>query len=209
VTPRRGPAYRIETDRLVIRCWSPPDAPLLREAIADSLAELAAWMPWVHGEPAPVDDHLDRLRRFRGQFDLGHDYVYAILDPDETRVLGGSGLHPRVGPDAFEIGYWVRTSHAGQGIATEASAVLTRVGLEIMGADRIEIRVAEGNAASVAIPRKLGYPEEVVARRRVKDGQNEWVDTHMFAIFRSEIDQLRCVPRFVAFDAMGREVLRQ
>ena len=40
------PPYRIETERLVIRCWNPADAPLLKEAIDSSLEELQAWMPW-------------------------------------------------------------------------------------------------------------------------------------------------------------------
>lgn len=207
MSPRRGPAYRIETDRLVIRCWSPPDAPLLRDALAESVPELTRWMPWAHGEPMAVDDHLDRMRRFRGQFDLGHDYIYAILDRDETRILGGSGLHPRVGPDAFEVGYWVRSSEVGKGIATETAAVLTRVGIEVMGADRIEIRVADGNDASVAIARKLGYPEEIRARRRVTDGASERVDAYIFSVFASEVDRVRCVPAFRAHDAMGREIL--
>lgn len=40
-----APAYRIVTPRLVIRCWNPPDAPLLKAAIDASLDHLRAWMP--------------------------------------------------------------------------------------------------------------------------------------------------------------------
>lgn len=31
--PQVHTAYRVETDRLVLRCWSPADAPVLRAAL--------------------------------------------------------------------------------------------------------------------------------------------------------------------------------
>jgi len=43
----KGPAYRIVTDRLVIRCYHPIDAPLLRDAVEASVEHLRPWMSWV------------------------------------------------------------------------------------------------------------------------------------------------------------------
>jgi len=48
--------YRIETERLVIRCYEPRDAPLLKEAIDSSLEHLQPWMPWALDEP---QTHMD------------------------------------------------------------------------------------------------------------------------------------------------------
>lgn len=45
------PPYRIVSERLVIRCWEPPDAPLLKDAIDSSLEHLQPWMPWAQTEP--------------------------------------------------------------------------------------------------------------------------------------------------------------
>jgi RimJ/RimL family protein N-acetyltransferase len=39
------PPYRIETERMVLRCWDPADAGLLKEAIDASLDHLRPWMP--------------------------------------------------------------------------------------------------------------------------------------------------------------------
>ncbi|HEV8114047.1 MAG TPA: hypothetical protein VGR31_14845 [Planctomycetota bacterium] len=36
----RGPAYRIETDRLVLRCFDPNDAVLLKSAVDASLGDV-------------------------------------------------------------------------------------------------------------------------------------------------------------------------
>ena len=117
-----GPAYRIVTERLVVRCWEPRDAALLREAIDSSLDELGPWMPWAKHEPQTLEEKVILLRRFRGRFDLGEDFTYGILLRDESEVVGGTGLHTRGGEDAFEIGYWIRTSRVGEGLATEATA---------------------------------------------------------------------------------------
>ena len=152
----------------MLGCWEPRDAPLLKEAVDESIEELLPWMPWAADEPQPLEAKVQLLRGFRGSFDLGRDFVYGILSPDEAAAVGGTGLHPRVGDDAFEIGYWIRTSRVGRGFATEASAALTRVAFELCGADRVEIRVDPANVASAAVPRKLGYLEEARLRRRLR-----------------------------------------
>jgi RimJ/RimL family protein N-acetyltransferase len=125
------PPYRIETPRLVLRCWEPRDAPLLKDALDSSLEHLRPWMPWARYEPEPLEAKVDLLRRFRGSFDLGQDFVYGIFSREESEVLGGTGLHTRVGDDAFEIGYWIRASRTREGLATEAAAALTRVAFDV------------------------------------------------------------------------------
>jgi RimJ/RimL family protein N-acetyltransferase len=155
--PARGPAYRIVTPRLVVRCWDPRDAPLAKEAIDSSLDHLRPWMPWARHEPQTLAEKVELLREFRGEFDLGSNSVYAIFDAAEERVIGGTGLHPRIGEGGLEIGYWIRADAIGRGYATESSAALTRVAFELAGVDRVEIHCAPENHASAAIPRKLGY----------------------------------------------------
>ena len=160
-----GPAYRMLTPRLVLRCWQPQDAPKLKEAVDSGVEHLRRWLPWAADEPESLERKLERIRRWRGDFDLGLDFVYGVFDLAETRVLGGTGLHNRVGPDAREIGYWVRADSIGNGIATEFSAALTRVAFEVDKVSRVEIHVVVGNGASAAVPRKLGYIHEATLRR--------------------------------------------
>lgn len=201
------PPYLIRTERLVLRCWNPADAPLLQEAIDSSLESLREWMPWAHEEPTPVADKAQLLRTFRGRFDLGQDFVYGLFDAGETEVVGGSGLHTRVGENALEIGYWIRDSRVGNGFATEAAAALTRVAVEICGVDRVEIRVDPGNTASLAIPRRLGFVEEGTLRRRLA-GADGLRDAVVFSLFA---DGLAGTPsaaaELEAFDALGRRLL--
>jgi RimJ/RimL family protein N-acetyltransferase len=203
------PPYRILTERLVLRCWEPADAPLLKEAIDSSLDDLRPWMPWARSEPQPLSEKVALLRRFRGQFDLGTDFVLGMFDLDERDVVGGTGLHKRRGADALEIGYWVRTSHAGRGLATESTAALTRVAFELCDVDRVEIRIDPANEPSLAIPRRLGFAAEGMLRRRLPpDEKGVPRDVIVFSLFRDAYAGSPSSSASVqAFDAVGERVL--
>jgi RimJ/RimL family protein N-acetyltransferase len=206
------PPYRIETDRLVVRCWDPRDAALLKEAVDASLDHLLPWMPWAHHEPQTLDDKVELLRRFRGGFDLGTDFPYAIFDRDESQVLGGSGLHLRSDDNAREIGYWLRPSAVGSGFVSETVAALTVSAFQWCEADRVDIRVEAGNDRSLAVPRRLGFTEDATLRRRLPplvDGAQRG-DAVVFSMFAEELaGSPAAAVAFTAYDAAGRELRRE
>ncbi|HZO61349.1 MAG TPA: GNAT family protein [Gaiellaceae bacterium] len=206
----KTPPYRIVTERLVVRCWEPADAPLFKRAVDASLDHLRPWMPWALREPEPLAAKVDLLRRFRGQFDLGEDFVYGIFTRDENAVAGGTGLHTRRGEGAFEIGYWIAADLAGRGLATEVTAALTRVAFEVCEVERVEIRVDPANAASIAIPRRLGFVEEGTLRKVLHgpDGTPRQRDAVVFALVRDEFGgSPASAAALEAFDAAGGRVL--
>jgi RimJ/RimL family protein N-acetyltransferase len=192
----------------VIRCYEPEDAPLLKAAVDSSIEHLLPWMPWARFEPQSVEDKVQLLRSFRGQFDLDQSYIYGIFSPEETEQLGGAGLHPRANEGSLEIGYWVAVGSTGRGIATEVTAVLTRVGFELAGLDRIDIQVEPTNDRSLAIPRKLGFTEEGRLRRRLDPGGGEGArDSVVFSMLREELEGSPCLRyAYAAFDAVGDPV---
>jgi RimJ/RimL family protein N-acetyltransferase len=199
--------YRIETERLVVRCYEPRDAPLLKDAIDSSLEHLQPWMPWALDEPQTLEQKVELVELFGSSFDAGENFTYGIFAADEAELLGGTGLHPRVGPGGLEIGYWVRASATRQGIVTESTAALTRVGFEVCEADRLEIRIEPRNEASFGVPRKLGFVEEATLRRRLPGREGGPLrDVTIFTMFREDFDPA-IAPAFRAFDAQGGQVL--
>jgi RimJ/RimL family protein N-acetyltransferase len=203
-----GPAYRIETARLVIRCWSPADAPLLKSAIDASLSHLRPWMPWAEQEPQPLPEKVARLRRMRAQFDLGEDFVYGVFAAGEAEVVGGTGLHTRAGSHAREIGYWIAAAHVGRGYATEVAAALTRVGFEIDQLKRVEIRVAPDNTRSLAVPRKLGFVHEATLRERFDLGNGQLRDQCVFSLFARDYPASPAAQAGLrAYDCCGARIL--
>ena len=148
---------RITTDRLVLRCWEPADAPALRRAIDASLDQLRAWLPWAIAEPTPVEELAIRLEGFARRFRAGEEWAFGVFDLRSGEVLGGAGLHRREAADALEIGYWLRADAVGRGLATEAVEALARTVLAPGGATRVEIRCDPTNARSIAVARRAGF----------------------------------------------------
>lgn len=206
--PAPGPAYRIHTRRLVLRCWEPADAPMLKNAIQASLDHLRPWMPWAHNHPEDLQATIERLRRWRSQFDQDEDYVYGVFNPDESAVLGSTGLHTRVGKHAREIGYWIHASHINQGLATEVSAALTKVAFAVDKVQRIEIHCNPRNDRSAAVPRKLGFTYEATLRQRTRSVEGKLVDAMIWTLLAGEYPTSPAadVP-IEAFDVIGRRVL--
>lgn len=199
--------YRIETERLVLRCWSPTDAPLLSRAIEESMEHLRPWMPWIAGEPKTLEDRAAFIRSMRAKYDTDEDYVLGVFDRAETRVLGGTGLHRRIGPRAFEIGYWIHANCTRLGYASELSAALTQVGFLAHDCLRMEIHCDPKNVASAGVPKKLGYSLDGILRGRLVQSDGTLRDTMVWSMLRADL-QASAAARVKtrAFDILGREI---
>lgn len=200
--------YRIETERLVIRPYDPQDAPLLKDAVERSREHLWPWMDWTPAEPEPLDDVVQRLRSFRAQFDADENWIMGIWAHDESTLLGGTGLHPRGGDGSLEIGYWVAVDAIGQGIATEATAVLARVCVELLDRDRVDLQIKPSNERSVNVARKLGFTHEATLRRRLPTrGGEPRADSMIFTLLREELADSPCMAyAYTAYDVLGNQL---
>ena len=202
-----SPAYRVVTPRLVIRCYNPADASLLEKSITESLDHLLPWMPWAAAEPEPLASRVERLRHMRANFDQNIEYVFGIFNPQESSLLGGTGLHQRVGAGALEIGYWIHKDYVNQGYATETSAALTKIAFEILKVDRVEIHCSVENVSSAAVPRKLGFTHEATLRKR-SFANGHLSDQMIWSLF---IDDYPTTPsaklECAAYDAAERRIL--
>jgi RimJ/RimL family protein N-acetyltransferase len=149
-----APPERIELPAVAaaLQRHRPDDLDAIHEAIEESRDHLRPWMFWAD---QTRDDTAAFLRNAIEQWDTGQQYSYLIVDHD--RVLGGSGLHRRAGPDTLEIGYWLRADATGRGVMTAAAAALTDAAFALDGITRVEIHCDEGNVRSAAVPRRLGY----------------------------------------------------
>jgi RimJ/RimL family protein N-acetyltransferase len=161
------PPRRIVTQRLLLRPYEARDAVLLKDAVDSSLEHLRTFMDWAWAAPEPEAVLRRRLREFRRLFDRGDDWIYGLFTRDGSELVGGGGLHRRVGVEALEIGYWIRASRTRQGLATEAAGALTRVAFERCGVIRTEIHVDPENSPSLGVAERLGYVREGVLRKRL------------------------------------------
>lgn len=199
--------YRIETERLVIRCYQPSDAHLLWQSVNESIEHLRPWMPWIKNEPEDVPAKLERIRKMRANFDNDIDYTFGIFDKEEQILIGSTGFHNRVGEDAREIGYWINVNQVHNGYATEAVRALTKVAFSIENWARIEIHCDSRNTDSFNIPQKLGYQLEATLKGRFKDEMDIPRDKMVWTLFREEFPKTRCDTIAIrAFDILGQEI---
>jgi RimJ/RimL family protein N-acetyltransferase len=82
--------------------------------------------------------------------------------------LGGVGVNFINRIHQFgNLGYWVRTSATGKGVASRSSRLVARFALEELGLNRIEIVAAVSNIASQRVAEKMGAVREAVLRNRL------------------------------------------
>lgn len=152
------PPFSLTTPRLILRCWKPADAPLMKAAIDANLDHLRPWMPWAHDEPSTLPTVVERVEKFARNFREGRDFVYGIFHRDTGEILGGTGLHPRNGPTDREIGYWLTEAATGQGFVSESCAALTSTAFAVWPELRtVTIVCNPANVRSAAVPARLGF----------------------------------------------------
>jgi RimJ/RimL family protein N-acetyltransferase len=172
------------------------------------VAHLIPWLPWASFEPLPLDEKIALLRSFRARFDLDQDYVFGAFERTSDRLLGGTGIHLRIGPAAGEIGYWVRAGEEHKGLATEMAAAMTYAGFKVRAFVRMAIHCDVRNERSAAVPTRLGYRHEGVQRAGADHGSAPRGDLAVYGMTREEFAASPAARfRVEAFDAVDRPIV--
>lgn len=175
---RGRPAEEIVAGPVTLRRHRLSDRPQLVAAVNASLAHLAPWMPWA--ETRATDSSIGTfLADAVSDFDDGTNFGYVMLDCDASSdsevLVGGCGLHPRLGPGAIEIGYWVHAAHLRRGVARAAALALRDEAFSI-GIGRVEIHCDERNSPSAAVARSAGFELIATAPRAARTASESDVE---------------------------------
>ncbi|MFF2479957.1 GNAT family N-acetyltransferase [Paenibacillus sp. NPDC058071] len=178
---------KFESERLIIRASEHGDGAALNEAVHESVEQLRSWMPWAQSLPTVQESEM-YARRGRVEYLERTDMGLLLFGKTDGRLIGSSGLH-RIDWKArkFEIGYWVRTSYAGQGYITEAVDAITHFAIRELQAMRVEIRCDARNLRSARVAERCGFTLEGVLRKeRIDAIDGTPTDTMVFAKVRGE-----------------------
>jgi RimJ/RimL family protein N-acetyltransferase len=149
-----------------IRPYRFDDARSAWEAVSESLTELVPWMPWCHPRYS-IDESRAWLKIQVPAFQRGDQFEFAITSGD-GRYLGGVGLNQIEKPNRrANLGYWVRSSASGQGVATAAVHLIREWAFHHTDLVRLEVLVAVENAPSHRVAEKSGAVREGVLRSRL------------------------------------------
>jgi RimJ/RimL family protein N-acetyltransferase len=116
---------------LTLRFPEPPDAEEILAAVLESMAELHRWMAWCHPGFALADAARWVAEQTVARQE-GTAFEFVILDGGGG-LLGCCGIN-QINPayPIANLGYWVRSSAAGRGIATEAAKRLAAWAYAVM-----------------------------------------------------------------------------
>ncbi|HEY3026178.1 MAG TPA: GNAT family protein [Pyrinomonadaceae bacterium] len=173
---------------IIVRPYRPEDIPALFEAARASIPELSVWMPWCHPNYS-IEETKSFILSRPEQWAKDAEYGFGVFSREDGRFLGGVGVNfiNRV-HDMANLGYWVRSSETGRGIASKAARLVAQFGLGQLGFQRIEILAATANIASQRVAEKAGALKEGVLRNRLRlHGQP--VDAVLYSLIAEDLSQ--------------------
>jgi len=159
---------KLADERLLLRAATEADVSAICEAVAESAEHLQRWMAWC--TPDYGRAQVESFVRAQPQaWREGREYNFLILDRHSGKLLGSCGLNRLDWLNRLaNLGYWVRTAAAGQGVASAATMLVLGFALEQLGLQRIEIVAAVENTASQRVAEKVGAKREALARNRCR-----------------------------------------
>jgi len=159
-------------DGLCIRPYRDEDAPQFVAAVRESTASVGLWMPWCHPDYS-LDEALAWFALCRSNMENRLAWDVGIFSAHET-TGGASVFHGGIGINQISrlynygnLGYWIRASSQGRGLAARAARMMARYGFGELGLTRLEIVAIEDNHASRRTAEKAGASFECVARNRL------------------------------------------
>lgn len=157
-----------EHSGILIRPLTPADRLSLFAAVRESIAMLGRWMPWCHPDYA-LNETDQWIALCQGNWHSGTDREFGIFDAASGDLLGGVGLNQINRVSHFgNLGYWVRSSRTGKGVASIAATLAARFGFGELDLARLEIVACLDNVASRRVAEKVGGQFEGIARSRLQ-----------------------------------------
>jgi ribosomal-protein-serine acetyltransferase len=174
-------------EHLLLRAFKPGDAEAIYEAVCESKAELARWLPWCHADYS-IADTQEFLNQRSEAFAKQGEHAFAIIERHGNRFVGATGINQiDRGTCRANLGYWLRTSATGRGYATRCTRLVAQWAFKELGLQRIEIVAAVGNVASQRVATRAGATREGIARNRLRHGQKQ-LDAVVFSLVPADFD---------------------
>ena len=172
----------LETERLILRPFTPEDAPAVYELVKEwDVASTTLNIP--HPYELGMADSWIRSHTISAA--AGDGFTLALIERTSGALIGSIGLRLSPPHDRGELGYWVGRPYWGRGYVTEAAAAVMKHGFEALGLNRIEAHHLTRNPASGRVMQKLGMTWEGRARQHVKKW-GEYEDVEAYSILRRD-----------------------
>jgi RimJ/RimL family protein N-acetyltransferase len=175
---------QLHTERLTIRCPQPGDGAAVYAGVVeslDALRQFPASLPWAMAEPS-VDESEKFCHEGQANYLRRTAMPMLVFLKASNIFVASSGLHAlNWSVPKCEIGYWIRSSYAHQGFATEAVKAITQFAVEQLGMRRVEALPDDENQASGRVCERAGYRLEGLLHNERADTNGNLRNTRMYA----------------------------
>jgi ribosomal-protein-alanine N-acetyltransferase len=171
------------TDRLILRPYTPDDAPELAERLNNPKI-----YPTTLALPYPYEEHhaVEWISTHRACLERGTGVNFAVtLEADHTIIGTVSLMSINEMHREAEIGYWIAPDYWNQGYATEACQAVLDYGFRRLNLHRIQARHFKGNPSSGRVIQKLGMQQEGISRHAAFRA-GKWHDLVNYAILETD-----------------------
>lgn len=174
--------YPITRD-LELRLLVPYHAVELYALIDANRDHLRRWMGWVDSVTCVADVQASRRNNLHSFAENGCFEAGIWHQGRLAGVIAVQSIDWTIG--STTIGYWLAASAQGQGLMTQACRAVLPHLFDTLELHRVEIRAATGNAASRAIPERLGFRHETTLPN-AEQLPHGLVDLEVYTLLREE-----------------------
>lgn len=164
----------IETERMVIREFTPGDVEDLQEILGDDETMKLC-------EPAYS---YEKTRKFLEEFCIGRRGALAAVQRESGKVIGYI-LFKSIEEDVCEIGWFFNRRYWRQGYAYEACAKVMEYAFEVLNVHKIIAETID-TVKSVKLMVKLGMVCEGIQRSQARDNAGNRADLYCYGILRED-----------------------
>ncbi|MDP9111390.1 MAG: GNAT family N-acetyltransferase [Candidatus Eremiobacteraeota bacterium] len=154
----------LETERTVLRTWTPLDATPALRIYGD--AEVMRFIPV---GVMDVEQITRLLARFNEEFELESFGLWAVIEKATGALLGECGLHRIPETGEVEIGWLFERACWGRGFASETARAILEYGFTTAKLRRIICLIDRENGRSVAVANRVGFYYDRIGRYYHRD----------------------------------------
>lgn len=162
--------FEFRVDDVTLKLLDNIHADKLFELVDSCRPYLKEWLPWVDGTKS-AEDMKSFIEMTKKQFASNNGFQAGIWYKES--IAGVIGFHGMNWSNrSTSIGYWLSQNYQGKGIITKSCKAFVDYAFGGLNLNRVEIRCAEKNLRSRAIPERLGFVKEGMIR------EAEWLYDH-------------------------------
>lgn len=164
----------IETERIIIRDFTPEDADDLHDIFGDD--ETMA-----NCEPAY---DIAKTQKFLSDFCIGRKGAVAAVHKESGKMMGYI-LFNEFDEGVYEMGWIYNRSYWRQGLAYESCKAVVDYAFGDLNAHKIFAEAIDG-VKSVGLMKKLGMQLEGIQWGQVKDNHGSWADLYFYGMLEED-----------------------